>query len=123
MRELTRAPALSLSLPASQFLPLDLAARRFGGQGQEQGVESATSFSENGRVHVLTCPPQAPAELQMNWGPVASMRGWGEGGGALGGTCPEHHQSEPIAGHEINALQVPCTFSVTCLYLLPRSAR
>lgn len=118
-RRNARTDKSTCTLPASQFLPSDLAARRFGGQAQEQGVESGTSFSENGRVHVLNCPKLAPAELQMNWGPVA----WGGCGEVLGGTCPEHHQPEPIAGHQINVLQVPCTFSVTCPYLLPRSSR
>lgn len=118
MRELTRAPALS---PHRSFCHQTW---QHGGsvvKGKNK-VWSGTSFSESGRVHVLNCPKLAPAELQMNWGPVAwGMEEGGEGG--LGGTCPEHHQSEPIAGHEIDALQVPCTFSVTCPYLLPRSAR
>jgi hypothetical protein len=58
----------------------------------------------------------------MNW--ALSLGGWEE----LGGTCPEQHQSEPIAAHEIKVPScgkpdVQGTFSVTCPYLLPRSAR
>lgn len=38
-RRNARTDKSTCTLPASQFLPSDLAARRFGGQGQEQGVE------------------------------------------------------------------------------------